>query len=79
MLDSSRGSVVRKPSLAKQLFGYVILSFALTEAIALLYPTLYTRLAGKEVPFRLRNLSAVSFCLSGIVILFLSDLKLDTF
>ena len=28
-------SVVRNPSLAKQLFGYAILGFALTEAIAL--------------------------------------------
>ena len=28
-------SVARNPSLAKQLFGYAILGFALTEAIAL--------------------------------------------
>ena len=31
-------SVARNPSLAKQLFGYAILGFALTEAIALFAP-----------------------------------------
>ncbi|XP_060670426.1 ATP synthase subunit 9, mitochondrial [Ziziphus jujuba] len=31
-------SVVRKPSLAKQSFGYAILGFALTEAIASFAP-----------------------------------------
>ena len=33
--SSSIHSVARNPSLAKQLFGYAILGFALTEAIAL--------------------------------------------
>lgn len=31
-------AVARNPSLAKQLFGYAILGFALTEAIALFAP-----------------------------------------
>ena len=35
VLSSSIHSVARNPSLAKQLFGYAILGFALTEAIAL--------------------------------------------
>ena len=35
VLSSSSHSVARNPSLAKQLFGYAILGFALTEAIAL--------------------------------------------
>jgi len=34
VLSSSIHSVARNPSLAKQLFGYAILGFALTEAIA---------------------------------------------
>lgn len=34
VLSSSINSVARNPSLAKQLFGYAILGFALTEAIA---------------------------------------------
>ena len=33
-------SVARNPSLAKQSFGYAILGFALTEAIAILCPLL---------------------------------------
>lgn len=33
-------SVARNPSLAKQLFGYAIFGFALTEAIAILCPLL---------------------------------------
>lgn len=35
VFSSSIHSVARNPSLAKQLFGYAILGFALTEAIAL--------------------------------------------
>ncbi|CAN6455513.1 unnamed protein product [Victoria cruziana] len=35
ILSSSIHSVARNPSLAKQSFGYAILGFALTEAIAL--------------------------------------------
>ncbi|KAL2943830.1 ATP synthase subunit 9 mitochondrial [Bienertia sinuspersici] len=35
LVHSSIHSVARNPSLAKQLFGYAILGFALTEAIAL--------------------------------------------
>ena len=35
VLSSSIHSVARNPSLAKQSFGYAILGFALTEAIAL--------------------------------------------
>ena len=35
VLSSSIHSVARNPSLAKQLFGYAILGFSLTEAIAL--------------------------------------------
>ncbi|CAN6460706.1 unnamed protein product [Victoria cruziana] len=35
VLSSSIYSVARNPSLAKQSFGYAILGFALTEAIAL--------------------------------------------
>ncbi|XP_047306465.1 ATP synthase subunit 9, mitochondrial-like [Impatiens glandulifera] len=38
VLSSSIHSVARNPSLAKQLFGYAILGFALTEAIALFAP-----------------------------------------
>ncbi|XP_037449496.1 ATP synthase subunit 9, mitochondrial-like [Triticum dicoccoides] len=37
-LSSLIHSVVRNPSLAKQSFGYAILGFALTEAIALFAP-----------------------------------------
>lgn len=36
VFSSLINSVARNPSLAKQLFGYAILGFALTEAIALL-------------------------------------------
>ena len=36
VFSSSIHSVARNPSLAKQLFGYAILGFALTEAIALM-------------------------------------------
>nr|WOV66940.1 ATPase subunit 9 [Sarcandra glabra] len=36
--SSSIHSVARNPSLAKQLFGYAILGFALTEAIASFAP-----------------------------------------
>jgi len=35
VFSSLINSVARNPSLAKQLFGYAILGFALTEAIAL--------------------------------------------
>ncbi|KAK4368644.1 hypothetical protein RND71_012436 [Anisodus tanguticus] len=38
VLSSSIHSVARNPSLAKQLFGYAILGFALTEAIASFSP-----------------------------------------
>ncbi|KAK6772412.1 hypothetical protein RDI58_014305 [Solanum bulbocastanum] len=38
VLSSSIHSVARNPSLAKQLFGYAILGFALTEAIASFAP-----------------------------------------
>ena len=38
VLSSSIHSVARNPSLAKQSFGYAILGFALTEAIALFAP-----------------------------------------
>ncbi|KAI7982808.1 hypothetical protein LOK49_LG15G02009 [Camellia lanceoleosa] len=38
VLSSSIHSVVRNPSLAKQSFGYTILGFALTEAIASFAP-----------------------------------------
>nr|GEZ49217.1 ATPase subunit 9, mitochondrial [Tanacetum cinerariifolium] len=38
VLSSSIHSVVRNPSLAKQSFGYAILGFALTEAIASFAP-----------------------------------------
>jgi len=36
--EPSIHSVARNPSLAKQLFGYAILGFALTEAIASFAP-----------------------------------------
>nr|GLL25525.1 ATP synthase subunit 9, mitochondrial [Ipomoea trifida] len=48
VLSSSIHSVARNPSLAKQLFGYAILGFALTEAIASL-------LANKEAAKRSRS------------------------
>nr|UIF91899.1 ATP synthase F0 subunit 9 [Crocus sativus] len=38
VFSSSIHSVARNPSLAKQSFGYAILGFALTEAIALFAP-----------------------------------------
>ncbi|XP_047329562.1 ATP synthase subunit 9, mitochondrial-like [Impatiens glandulifera] len=38
VLSYSIHSVARNPSLAKQLFGYAILGFSLTEAIALFAP-----------------------------------------
>ncbi|KAF7100714.1 LOW QUALITY PROTEIN: hypothetical protein CFC21_102192 [Triticum aestivum] len=38
ILSSLIHSVVQNPSLAKQSFGYAILGFALTEAIALFAP-----------------------------------------
>lgn len=38
VLSSSIHSVARNPSLAKQSFGYAILGFALTEAIASFAP-----------------------------------------
>ena len=38
VLSSLIHSVARNPSLAKQSFGYAILGFALTEAIALFAP-----------------------------------------
>ncbi|MCE3050575.1 ATPase complex subunit 9 [Datura stramonium] len=38
VLNSSIHLVVRNPSLAKQLFGYAILGFALTKAIASFTP-----------------------------------------
>ena len=40
VLSSSIHSVARNPSLAKQSFGYAILGFALTEAIAFFVPGL---------------------------------------
>ncbi|CAN4115863.1 unnamed protein product [Withania somnifera] len=38
VLSSSIHSIAQNPSLAKQLFGYSILGFALTEAIASFSP-----------------------------------------
>ncbi|KAK1386298.1 hypothetical protein POM88_024033 [Heracleum sosnowskyi] len=42
-------SVTCNPSLAKQLFGYAILGFALTEAIALFAPVVYFGRQSKNV------------------------------
>nr|BCT43423.1 ATPase subunit 9 [Ensete glaucum] len=51
VLSSSIHSVARNPSLAKQLFGYAILGFALTEAIAVnyIYPSTELQFANSQL------------------------------